>query len=225
MKQSCGRHYWLDGYCRLNMLFRDRRVHVRTARLMETEARMSREAWGRSMDASDLARAEVMLLRTTVLAQQSQIRELQSETIETNVDYRDAAADHKSQRAKGSVRTPSRTLKTNNNNKQEARKLAGHDTAGSGENFDAIIGMDWLVKYQAIIVCAEKIVRIPWGNETLIVHGDGSNRGHEARLHIISYTKTQEYMLKGCPIFLAHVTTKGTEDKSKEKRLEDVPIV
>ncbi|GJS02483.1 putative reverse transcriptase domain-containing protein [Tanacetum coccineum] len=29
----------------------------------------------------------------------------------------------------------------------------------------------------------------------------------------------------GCPIFLAHVTTKDTEDKSKKKRLEDVPIV
>ncbi|GKE30857.1 putative reverse transcriptase domain-containing protein [Tanacetum coccineum] len=57
-------------------------------------------------------------------------------------------------------------------------------------SFDAIIGMDWLVKYQAIIVCAEKIVRIPWGNETLIVHGDGSNQGHEARLHIISRRKT-----------------------------------
>ncbi|GJY57821.1 putative reverse transcriptase domain-containing protein [Tanacetum coccineum] len=28
-------------------------------------------------------------------------------------------------------------------------------------SFDAIIGMDWLAKYQAIIVCAEKIVRIP----------------------------------------------------------------
>ncbi|GJX55687.1 putative reverse transcriptase domain-containing protein [Tanacetum coccineum] len=40
-------------------------------------------------------------------------------------------------------------------------------------SFDAIIGMDWLAKYQAIIVCAEKIVCIPWGNETLIVHGDG----------------------------------------------------
>ncbi|GKE31157.1 hypothetical protein Tco_1450479 [Tanacetum coccineum] len=62
---------------RLNMLFRDRRAHARTARLMETEARMSREAWGRSIDASDLARVEVMSLRTTVLAQQSQIRELQ----------------------------------------------------------------------------------------------------------------------------------------------------
>ncbi|GJV78049.1 hypothetical protein Tco_1509633 [Tanacetum coccineum] len=46
-------------------------------------------------------------------------------------------------------------------------------------SFDAIIGMDWLAKYQAIIVCAEKIVRIPWGNETLIVHGDGSNQGHK----------------------------------------------
>ncbi|GJW22796.1 putative reverse transcriptase domain-containing protein [Tanacetum coccineum] len=92
-------------------------------------------------------------------------------------------------------------------------------------SFDAIIGMDWLAKYQAIIVCAEKIVRIPWGNETLIVHGDGSNRGHEACLHIISYSKTQEYMLKGCPVFLAHVTTKEVEDKSEKKRLEDVPIV
>ncbi|GKC04398.1 putative reverse transcriptase domain-containing protein [Tanacetum coccineum] len=91
--------------------------------------------------------------------------------------------------------------------------------------FVAIIGMDWLVKYQAIIVCVEKIVRIPWGNETLIVHGDGSNRGNEARLHIISYTKTQEYMLKGCPVFLANVTTKETEDKSEKKRLEDVPII
>ncbi|GKF31875.1 hypothetical protein Tco_0101673 [Tanacetum coccineum] len=92
-------------------------------------------------------------------------------------------------------------------------------------SFDAIIGMDWLVKYQAIIVCAEKIVRIPWGNETLIVHGDGSNRGNEARLLIISYTKIHEYMLKGCPVFLANVTTKETEDKSEKKRLEDVLIV
>ncbi|GJW22797.1 putative reverse transcriptase domain-containing protein [Tanacetum coccineum] len=91
-------------------------------------------------------------------------------------------------------------------------------------SFDAIIGMDWLAKYQAIIVCAEKIVRIPWGNETLIVHGDGSNRGHEARLHIISYSKTQEYMLKGCPVFLAHVTTKEVEDKSEKKRLEECSI-
>ncbi|GJX95072.1 putative reverse transcriptase domain-containing protein, partial [Tanacetum coccineum] len=40
-------------------------------------------------------------------------------------------------------------------------------------SFDAIISMDWLAKYQAVIECAEKIVRIPWGNETLIIHDDG----------------------------------------------------
>ncbi|GJY10096.1 putative reverse transcriptase domain-containing protein [Tanacetum coccineum] len=62
-------------------------------------------------------------------------------------------------------------------------------------SFDAIIG-------QAIIVCAEKIVRIPWRNETLI-----------------------KYIEKGFPIFLAHVTAKEVEDKSKKKRLENVPIV
>ncbi|GKD33154.1 putative reverse transcriptase domain-containing protein, partial [Tanacetum coccineum] len=66
-------------------------------------------------------------------------------------------------------------------------------------SFDVIIGMDWLLMYHSIIAYAEKIVRIPWGSETLIVHG------HH--------------------VFLAHVTTKETEDKSGEKRLEDVPIV
>ncbi|GKG25563.1 putative reverse transcriptase domain-containing protein, partial [Tanacetum coccineum] len=92
-------------------------------------------------------------------------------------------------------------------------------------SLDVIIGMDWLAKYQAVIVCVEKIIRIPWGNETLIVHGDRSDRGNETRLNIISCTKMQKYMLKGCPIFLAHVTTKETEDKSKKKRIEYVPIV
>ncbi|GJR68903.1 putative reverse transcriptase domain-containing protein [Tanacetum coccineum] len=95
-------------------------------------------------------------------------------------------------------------------------------------SFDAIIGMYWLAKYQAVIVCAEKIVSIPWGNETLIVRGDGSNWGNETRLNIISCNKTQKYLLKGCPIFLEHVTTKKIEDKSGGgggKRLEDVPII
>ncbi|GKB92638.1 hypothetical protein Tco_0964910, partial [Tanacetum coccineum] len=58
---------------RLNMLSRDRRAHARTALLMEREARLSREAWGRSMDASDTARSKVRALRTIVLAQQTEI--------------------------------------------------------------------------------------------------------------------------------------------------------
>nr|GFD26377.1 hypothetical protein [Tanacetum cinerariifolium] len=59
------------------MLFRDRRAHAYIRQLMETEARMSREAWVRATDASDLVHAEVMSLRTTVLGQMSKIRELQ----------------------------------------------------------------------------------------------------------------------------------------------------
>nr|GEX91500.1 hypothetical protein [Tanacetum cinerariifolium] len=40
------------------------------------EARMSRETWVRSTDASDLVHGEVMSLRTTVLGQMTEIREL-----------------------------------------------------------------------------------------------------------------------------------------------------
>ncbi|GKF36554.1 hypothetical protein Tco_0113312, partial [Tanacetum coccineum] len=53
---------------RLNLLQRDRCSHAYTALLMEREARLSHEAWGRSMDASDTTRSEVRALRTTVLA-------------------------------------------------------------------------------------------------------------------------------------------------------------
>ncbi|GKD01026.1 putative reverse transcriptase domain-containing protein [Tanacetum coccineum] len=58
-------------------------------------------------------------------------------------------------------------------------------------SFDVIIGMDWLAKYQALIVCDDKTL----------------------------------YIRKACQIYLAHVTSKKSEDKSEEKRLEDVPIV
>ncbi|GJX44828.1 putative reverse transcriptase domain-containing protein [Tanacetum coccineum] len=66
-------------------------------------------------------------------------------------------------------------------------------------SFDVIIGMDWFFffgggrKIHALIVCDEKVVRIPYGNKVLIIRGDGCDS--------------------------------GTEDKSEERRLEDVPIV
>nr|GEV67784.1 hypothetical protein [Tanacetum cinerariifolium] len=58
-------------------------------------------------------------------------------------------------------------------------------------SFDVIIGTDWLANHHAMIICDENIMRIPYGDEVLIVQG---NRG-------------------------------GKEDKSKEKRLKDVPTV
>nr|GEY98623.1 hypothetical protein [Tanacetum cinerariifolium] len=103
----------------------------------------------------------------------------------------------------------------------------GYDVELADEmgSFDVVIGIDWLVKHHAVIVCDEKLVRVPFDDKILIFHCDRSNNEHETRLNIISCTKTQRYLLKGCPIFLAHVTTKGAEDKTKDKRLEDVPIV
>ncbi|GJZ17342.1 hypothetical protein Tco_0553465 [Tanacetum coccineum] len=61
---------------RVNMLFRDRPYHRRTALLMGEEARVSHVAYGQSMDASDKVRSEGMSLRTTVIAQQLEITEL-----------------------------------------------------------------------------------------------------------------------------------------------------
>ncbi|GJS17211.1 putative reverse transcriptase domain-containing protein, partial [Tanacetum coccineum] len=60
-------------------------------------------------------------------------------------------------------------------------------------SFDVIIGMDWLRRCHAVIVCDEKLA--------------------------------QEYMAKGCQIFLAQISAKKEEDKSEGKQLKDVPIV
>ncbi|GKC28718.1 putative reverse transcriptase domain-containing protein, partial [Tanacetum coccineum] len=83
--------------------------------------------------------------------------------------------------------------------------------------FDVIIGMDYLVKHDAVIVRSEKVVRIPYDNKTLIVEGDKGG----SRLKIISCIKAYKYVEQGCHLFLAHVTKKN----SKEKRLEYVPVI
>ncbi|GKF01787.1 putative reverse transcriptase domain-containing protein, partial [Tanacetum coccineum] len=54
--------------------------------------------------------------------------------------------------------------------------------------FGVIIGMDWVVKHDAVIICGEK---------------------------------ASKYIERGCHLFLAHVTGK----RSKDKRLEDVPVI
>ncbi|GJZ35397.1 putative reverse transcriptase domain-containing protein [Tanacetum coccineum] len=66
------------------MLRRDRHYHDNTALLVEREARVSREAWAKSMDASHRARSEAITLRTMVSA-------LQIENVEL------LAADHRQQ--------------------------------------------------------------------------------------------------------------------------------
>ncbi|GJX75078.1 putative reverse transcriptase domain-containing protein [Tanacetum coccineum] len=48
-------------------------------------------------------------------------------------------------------------------------------------SFDVIIGMDWLANHHAMIVCDEKIVRIPYGDEVLIVQGDRDGKGEKSK--------------------------------------------
>ncbi|GJW30506.1 putative reverse transcriptase domain-containing protein [Tanacetum coccineum] len=92
-------------------------------------------------------------------------------------------------------------------------------------SFDVIIGIDWLVRYYALIVCDEKVVCVPYGDEVLIIRGDDCEGRSNSKLNIISGMKTQKYLQKGCQVYLAQVTSKKTKDKSEEKRLEDVSIV
>ncbi|GJR31266.1 putative reverse transcriptase domain-containing protein [Tanacetum coccineum] len=66
-------------------------------------------------------------------------------------------------------------------------------------SFDVIIGMDWLANHHAVIVCDEKIVQIPYGDEVLIVQGDRSDKGKKSKLSIISCTKTQKYIKRDFP--------------------------
>ncbi|GJT76212.1 putative reverse transcriptase domain-containing protein [Tanacetum coccineum] len=52
-------------------------------------------------------------------------------------------------------------------------------------SFDVIIGMDWLAKYHALIICNEKVVRIPYGNEVLIIQGDNCDSGIEFQIDLV----------------------------------------
>nr|GFC88202.1 putative reverse transcriptase domain-containing protein [Tanacetum cinerariifolium] len=65
------------------------------------------------------------------------------------------------------------------------------------DSFDVIIGMDWLPNNHVVVICDEKIVCIPFGDEILIVQGDMSDNKMKSTLSIISYTMTQKYMEKG----------------------------
>ncbi|GJU40812.1 putative reverse transcriptase domain-containing protein [Tanacetum coccineum] len=84
-------------------------------------------------------------------------------------------------------------------------------------SFDVVIGMDWLSKYHARIICDEKVIHIPINGETLIIRGDQS----KTRLSLISCIKTERYISRGCQVFIIQVM----EQKSDKKRLEDIPVV
>ncbi|GKA88402.1 putative reverse transcriptase domain-containing protein [Tanacetum coccineum] len=75
--------------------------------------------------------------------------------------------------------------------------------------FDVIIGMDWLVMHDAVIVCGEKVVHIPYGNKTLIVKSDKGM----SLLKVISCIMARMYIERGFHLFLVHVAEKKPKEK------------
>ncbi|GJY11937.1 hypothetical protein Tco_0381246 [Tanacetum coccineum] len=63
---------------RVEALVEDRQYHYKTTRLLDQEALVSREAWGRSMEVSYMARSEIMALHSLVMSQQAVITQLQA---------------------------------------------------------------------------------------------------------------------------------------------------
>nr|GEX75448.1 reverse transcriptase domain-containing protein [Tanacetum cinerariifolium] len=88
------------------------------------------------------------------------------------------------------------------------------DPVGIGASYEVELADG---KHDAIIVYSKRVVRIPYGNKMLIVESDKG----VSRLKVISCIKAYKYVDRGCDLFLAHVT----EDKSKEKRMEDVLVI
>ncbi|GJT85052.1 putative reverse transcriptase domain-containing protein [Tanacetum coccineum] len=68
--------------------------------------------------------------------------------------------------------------------KRSSRPERSHD-------FDVVVGMDWLSKYHAKILCDEKVVHIPIDSETFIIRGDRTQ---------VMEKKSDEKRLKDIPV-------------------------
>ncbi|GJT62837.1 hypothetical protein Tco_1006370 [Tanacetum coccineum] len=72
--------------------------HYETARLLDQEALVSREAWGRSMEVSYMAHSEIMTLRSIVMSQQAVISQLQAaDSRSQTLTLKMLQADHRRQ--------------------------------------------------------------------------------------------------------------------------------
>ncbi|GJZ35174.1 reverse transcriptase domain-containing protein [Tanacetum coccineum] len=111
---------------------------------------------------------------------------------------------------------------TNNNNRnndhhqqqnirQETfRAYAATPTENS--SFDVVIGMDWLSKYHARIICDEEVVHIPIDSETLII-----------RLRLISCIKTERYISRRS-VFLLIFQNVSFDSKSEESLTPELQL-
>ncbi|GJT61459.1 RNA-directed DNA polymerase, eukaryota, reverse transcriptase zinc-binding domain protein [Tanacetum coccineum] len=127
------------------------------------------------------------------------------------------------QNLKGYVARNAENKRRFNNNSRDnhVQQLPFKRQNGNGQNVARAytIGNSEKRKY-VVFVPLEWIL-----NSLACIQGDGCSGGDKSRLSIISCTKTQKYIQKGCQVFLAQVMEKKAEDKSEGKRLEDIPII
>ncbi|GJT45373.1 reverse transcriptase domain-containing protein [Tanacetum coccineum] len=91
-------------------------------------------------------------------------------------------------------------------------------------SFDVIVGMDWMAEHHAEFMCYEKYIRVPYGNDMLIIQGERSGVKIESRLEVISSIRTQKYINHGCQVFLIQMM-KEEKTKIPDRRIKDVPVV
>ncbi|KAA3473742.1 ATP-dependent zinc metalloprotease FtsH [Gossypium australe] len=82
------------------------------------------------------------------------------------------------------------------------------------EEFDLILGMDWLVKYQASLDCAAKcmVLKTMEGEEVVMI---GTRRDYLS--NVVSALKAEKMVRKGCEAFLVHVCALEAKDAAVEK--------
>nr|GEW18670.1 hypothetical protein [Tanacetum cinerariifolium] len=83
--------------------------------------------------------------------------------------------------------------------------------------FDVIIGMDWLILHDAIVVCGKKEVHVPLKKRTLVVKGDDC----VSRLKVVLCMKVKKYVDRGSYLFVDQVV----EKELAERCLEGVPVI
>ncbi|GJW13843.1 hypothetical protein Tco_0017976 [Tanacetum coccineum] len=117
------------------------------------------------------------------------------------------------------LRNQNRRNKTGNKTRNNEAKVRAYAIRGVGANTDSNIVIGLLGHPFDIDLMHVELSSFD------VINGDGCNGGSKSELSIISCTKTQKYIQKGCQVYLAKVMAKKNDDKPEEKRLKDVPII